>query len=109
MIEGLWIVQYESVMGGQGVIVFVKGQVLGGDNGFTYSGTYQSDGKSLSARVAVRNHAPLIPNALDVKGDFDLTVLGTIDGRVIRGSASLINREGPGLVMKLTKVTDLAA
>ena len=40
MIEGLWIVQYESVKGGDGgVIVFVKGQVLGGDNGFVYTGS----------------------------------------------------------------------
>lgn len=110
MIEGLWIVQYESVKGGDGgVIVFVKGQVLGGDNGFIYTGTYQSDGRAISARVAVRNFAPGIANVLGVEGDFELTVQGAIEGKTIKGSASLINQEGPGMVVKLTKVTDLAA
>jgi hypothetical protein len=110
MIEGLWIVQYEGTAGGDGgVIVFVKGQVLGGDNGFVYTGTYQSDAKAVSARVLVRNFNPTIGNVLGIKRDFELTVQGAINGDVIKGSASLINHEGPGLVVKLTKVTGLAA
>ena len=109
MIEGLWIVQYEGVAGGDGgVIVFVKGQVLGGDNGFVYTGTYHSDDKTIWARVLVRNFAPAILNVLGIKGDFELTVQGTIDGKIIKGSASLINQEGPSMVLKLTKVNDLA-
>jgi hypothetical protein len=109
MIEGLWIVQYESVKGGDGgVIVFVKGQVLGGDNGFIYTGTYKSDGKMISALVLVRNFAPGIVSVLGIEGVVELTVQGTVEGKVIKGSASLIDQEGPRMVMKLTKVTDLA-
>ncbi|HYK35684.1 GrlR family regulatory protein [Alloacidobacterium sp.] len=109
MIEGLWIVQYEGVHGGDGgVIVFVNGQLLGGDNGFVYTGTYQSNGKNLSARVLVRNFAPNITNVMGIKGDFDLEVQGAIDGSVIKGSANLINQDGPGMVLKLSKVKALA-
>ena len=108
MIEGLWIVQYEGTHGGDGgVIVFVNGQVLGGDNGFVYTGKYTSDGKSISARVQVRNFATGIQNVLGVKGDFELSVQGTIQEKIIKGSASLINQQGPSLVLKLTKVTEL--
>ena len=110
MLEGLWIVQYEGTQGGDGgVIVLVKGQALGGDNGFVYTGTYQSDGRAFSARVLVRNFAPAIGNVLGIKGDFELSVQGTIEGRIIKGSASLINQEGPGMVVRLTKVSDLSA
>ncbi len=110
MIEGLWIVQYEGTAGGDGgVIVFIRGQVLGGDNAFVYTGTYQSDGDAITARVLVRNFNPAIGNVLGIKGDFELTVRGTAQGGIIRGSASLINQEGPGMVVKLTKIAALPA
>lgn len=109
MIEGLWIVQYEGTAGGDGgVIVFARGQALGGDNAYVYSGTYQSDAARISARVLVRNFNPAIGNVLGIKGDFELIVQGTIQGDTIKGSASLVNQEGPGMVVKLTKVTSLA-
>jgi hypothetical protein len=73
-----------------------------------YSGTYQSDAARISARVQVRNFNPAIGNVLGIMGDFELIVQGTIQGDIIKGSASLINQEGPGLLVKLTKVTELA-
>lgn len=110
MIDGLWIVQYEGTAGGDGgVIVFVKGQVLGGDSAFVYTGTYQCDAATISARVLVRNFNPAIGNVLGIKGDFELTMQGTIRGGIIKGSASLVNQQGPGMVVKLTKITALAA
>jgi hypothetical protein len=110
MIEGLWIVQYEGTAGGDGgVVVLVKGRVLGGDNAFVYTGTYQSSAETMSARVLVRNFNPAYGNVLGVKGDFELTLHGTILGDTVKGRASLINQEGPGMVFKLTKVTALAA
>jgi len=110
MIEGLWIVQYEGVAGGDGgVVVFARRQVLGGDNAFVYTGTYQSDENAISARVLVRNFNPAVGNVLGIEGDFELTMQGTIQGGIIKGSASLVNQEGPGIVVKLTKVASLAA
>lgn len=110
MIEGLWIVQYEGTAGGDGgVIVFVQNRVLGGDSAYVYTGTYQSDDKGVFARVLVRNFNPAIGNVLGIKGDFELTVQGTIQGDIIIGSASLVNQEGPGIVVRLTKVAGLVA
>ena len=110
MIEGLWIVQYEGAAGGDGgVIVFVQGRALGGDSAYVYTGTYQSDAERISARVLIRNFNPAIGNVLGVKGDFELAVQGTIQGDIIKGSASLADQEGPGIVVKLTKVAGLAA
>ncbi len=42
MMDGLWIVQFHGPQGvGGGVVVLTRGQVLGGDSGFTYHGTYE--------------------------------------------------------------------
>lgn len=108
MIEGLWIVQYEGVHGGDGgVVVFVNGQALGGDNAFVYTGTYRSDDRGIAARVQVRNFAPGIQNVLGIEGNFELALEGKLEGGVIKGTGSLINQAGPGLAFKLTRVTEL--
>jgi len=108
--EGLWIVQFEGTSGGGGgAVVLVQGRVLGGDGAFVYTGTYQRDGAKIGARVLVRNYNPAMESALGIKGNYELTLQGTIQGEVIKGSASLVNQEGPGMVFKLTKVSPLTA
>jgi hypothetical protein len=98
MVEGFWIVQYEGVQGyGGGVAVLIKGHILGGDTGFLYTGTYQTDEVTLSARIMVRNFLPEVPNVLGVAGDFELLMKGDIAGQTIRGSATLIGQEGAGI------------
>ncbi|HXJ93076.1 MAG TPA: GrlR family regulatory protein [Terriglobia bacterium] len=108
MVEGFWIVQYEGVQGnGGGVVIFLKGHVLGGDTGFIYTGTYQTDEKTISARVLVRNFLPGIASVLGVQGDFELTLKGTVEGQTIKAGASVANQQVAGLVVKLTRVSDL--
>ena len=108
MVEGFWIVQYEGIQGnGGGVVVFLKGHVLGGDNGFIYTGRYKNDEKESSARVLIRNFLPEVASVLGVQGDFELTLTGVVTGPVIKASASVVNQEAAGIVVKLTKVSDL--
>jgi type III secretion system (T3SS) negative regulator GrlR len=108
MVEGFWVVQYEGVQGnGGGVVVFTKGHVLGGDTGFVYTGTYQTDERTLTARVLVRNFLPEVPSVLGVQGDFELRLKGNVDGQVIKASATLVGQEGAGIVVKLMRVSDL--
>jgi len=85
MVEGFWIVQYEGIQGnGGGVVVFLKGHVLGGDNGFIYTGRYKNDEKESSARVLIRNFLPEVASVLGVQGDFELILNGTATGQVIK-------------------------
>ena len=108
MVEGFWIVQFEGVQGnGGGVVFFVKGHVLGGDSGFVYTGTYQTDEKTISARVRVRNFLPEVLSVFGVPGDYELRVKGNVAGKVIEGKASLVNQEAMGIVVKLTKIGEL--
>jgi hypothetical protein len=111
MVEGFWIVQFEGVRGnGSGVIVLLKGHVLGGDSGFVYTGAYESDGKTLLAQVSVRNFLPEVPSVLGVQGDVDLVLKGTVSENIIKAKASLANSDDViGLAVKLTRVSNLPA
>lgn len=108
MVEGFWIVQFEGVQGnGGGVVFFVKGRIFGGDSGFVYTGTYQTDERTISGLVKVRNFLPEVLSVFGVPGDYELRLKGTVAGKIIEGSASLVNREAMGIVVKLTKVGEL--
>lgn len=108
MVEGFWIVQFEGVQGnGGGVVFFTKGRIYGGDSGFVYTGTYQTDEKTITGRVKVRNFLPEIQSSFGVPGDYELNLKGNVVGKTIQGSASLVNQSAMGIVVKLTKVSDL--
>jgi hypothetical protein len=111
MVEGFWIVQYEGMKGnGGGVAMFIKGKVFGGDTGYTYIGSYQTQGNSVKAHVKVRNFLPDVPSVLGVTGDFELMIDGTIEGDVIKGTGSLPSaQQAVGIALKLTKRADLPA
>jgi hypothetical protein len=108
VIEGLWIVQYHGPQGfGGGVVVFMNGQLLGGDSGFTYSGAYELKGEILKANVSVKHFDPSIPNVLGVPGDFDLLIEGKMEGNEINGTGALVNFPDSKIVVRLKKETDL--
>jgi hypothetical protein len=108
MVDGFWIVQVEAVQGsGGGVVVLTKGQIFGGDTGFYYLGKYQVENTSLKARVAVRKFLPEIQSIFGIDGDYELELTGNIKGDVIDGKAVLIGRPGVGIVVRLTKRSEL--
>ena len=108
MIEGLWIVLYEGTGGGVGgVVVFIKGKVLGGDTAYTYIGSYQLQDKTFRATVTVRNFLPDIPNVTGVVGNFELNLEGKLEGNTIRASGSVVSAHAIGVALKLTKQADL--
>jgi len=108
--EGFWIVQYEGMQGnGGGVAMFIKGQVFGGDTGYTYLGTYTTQGNSVKARVMVRNFIPGIPSVVGITGDFELSIDGLVEGNVVNGTGSLVGVQRPGIALRLSKRADIPA
>jgi hypothetical protein len=108
MIEGFWILQFEGLQAsGGGVVFLVKERIYGGDSGFVYTGTYQSDGNTITGRVKVHNFLPAVPSVFGISGDYELSLSGNVAGNVIKGQASLVSQEGMGIVFKLSKVGDL--
>ena len=87
MFEGLWIVQYAGMEGKDaGVVVLTQGKVLGGDNAFTYIGTYEEFKTGFDADILVENFNPSIGNVLGVKGNFTLNLkVSTVDDDSYKG------------------------
>ncbi len=108
MVDGFWIVQYEGMKGnGGGVAVFIKGKVFGGDTGYTYMGSYRTQGASVMASVKVCNFLPDVPSVIGVVGDFELNINGKLEGDVIKGTGSLANSQAVGIALKLTRRANL--
>ena len=57
--EGLWIANFSAgAAHGSGIVILRSGEVMGGDLGHTYQGSWQEDGSSLNARVRVEPWVP---------------------------------------------------
>ncbi len=108
MIEGLWVVQFHGPQGvGGGAVVFVNGQVLGGDSGFTYAGTYELKDDVLKAKVLVKNFDSAVSSVLGIPGDFELILDAKVQGDEITGTGALVKMPDSKIVVRLRKSVDL--
>jgi hypothetical protein len=104
VLDGLWIVQYHGPAGvGGGIVVFTKGQVLGGDSGFAYVGTYEQKGDALKARVRTTQFDANTPSVLGVPGDHDLLIEGKITNDTIEGTGALATHPDSKIVVRLSR------
>ena len=110
MYEGLWIVQYAGMEGKDaGVVVLTQGKVLGGDNAFTYIGTYRQIENGLEASVLVQNYNSSIGNVLGIKGDFTLVLrVKSVSSGVMEGEGTTPAAPGFGLKVKMTRRAKLS-
>lgn len=107
IVEGLWIVEYESVQGGSGVVVLVNGRLLGGHSAYTYEGHYAVKDEWFAASVHVSNFMPGIPNALGFVGDFSCEIAAPVHHRIIQGTMTVTERPGASIHIKMTKKAEL--
>jgi hypothetical protein len=91
MLEGLWIIRFHGPAGsGGGVVVFTKGKILGGDNGFAFFGPYEAKGDSITGKVFVKNFEPEIPSVFGLPGDYEITLdAKVVKEGMIEGSAGI--------------------
>lgn len=108
MVDGFWILRIENPQNASGgVVLFINGKVFGGDNGFTWVGSYQSDGRVVKGRLHVENFDPAIPSILGVPGDYDMDFSGNIQGDTIMGTAMLAKQPQHSLGVRLMKKANL--
>jgi len=106
--EGFWTVQFTGIQGwGAGVVTLVNGQVLGGDSGFMYIGTYTEKGNTMNAKIHVKQHVAGVWNVMG-QSELELDLDGTLNGNVINVTAT-IPRTPMKLNGTLTKRLDLTA
>jgi hypothetical protein len=109
MVEGFWILQIKTpqfVSGG--VVVFVGSKIFGGDNGFTWMGTYQESGNLVKARVAVHKFDATIESIMvGVPDDYEMQFSGNVEGDVITGTAIVSGQPQYSLGILLSKKANL--
>jgi hypothetical protein len=108
MLDGLWIltIQPPPVTTG-GIVVFVNGKIFGGDNGFTWVGTFAEKGGLVKGRVTVHNFDPDIKSVLEVDGDYEMYISGTVQGDTITGTAMIAQQPQHSLSIRLVKRANL--
>jgi T3SS negative regulator,GrlR len=108
MIEGFWILKIlpPPVTSG-GVIMFTSGRIFGGDNAFTWVGTYSVTNTALKGRVRVHNFDPEIKSVLGVDGDYDMHFSGILSGDVITGTAMIANQPQHSLGLRMEKYAQI--
>ena len=108
MVEGFWILQIETPQQTSGgVCVFLNGKIFGGDNGFTWIGTYTSDDKLIKARVNVHNFDKSVQSVLGIPGDYEMHFSGNVQGNMITGAAMLAGQPQHSLACRLLKRASL--
>jgi T3SS negative regulator,GrlR len=108
VIDGLWVLQYEGIQGSGGAaLVFVNGEILGGDNGFTFIGTFAIKDGTISAKVKVQNYLKSVTSFFGFEGDYEVLVSGKVQDNLIHAKAEIVGRGVPGLALKLTRVKKL--
>jgi hypothetical protein len=104
MIDGLWTVEFRGPLGiGGGVVVLMKGQVLGGDSGYYYVGSFDEKDDKFNAKVQVKNFMPQSQSVFGGAGDVDLNMTGKVQGGTISGAGSPANAPQAQIAVTLTR------
>ena len=102
MIEGFWILKIQPPpIATGGVILFTGGKLFGGDNAFTWVGTYLLSNQVLQGRVHVHNFDPQVKSALGVDGDYEMHFSGVLEPKVITGTAMIANQPQHSLAIRM--------
>jgi hypothetical protein len=89
------------------VIVLANRKVFGGETGFYYLGTYDSDGTMIKARVVVRNFDPNMPSGFGIPGDYEMDVSAMLQGDEMAGTAVVTGYPQYSLGIRLAKKADM--
>jgi len=106
MDETFWTVEFKGTAGvNAGVVIFTKGKIFGGDSGQTFMGNYDGD-SNVKGNISVH---PFVPgfNAMGMHGDYELEFSGTVEGKTMTATASVVGHPEHKLTARLTKVIDL--
>jgi len=108
MVEGLWTIEFASPTGsGAGVMVLKDRRLLGGDEGYYYSGEYTVDDHHISGKAEI---VRFDRNYLSVFGDMDsftVALDGEVSEDLIEGVVHLSGQPDLRAQIRCKKKTEL--
>jgi len=109
MINGLWTVEFISTIKryGKGVIIINDERILGGDDGYYYSGKGNVTGNKIEAII---NCIKYDQNSISIFGNIDhfqLKIQGEIDEYQLKAKGTIINNPQAVIEVVGTKREDL--
>lgn len=108
--NGLWAIDFLSTINlvGSGVLVMNNGRLLGGDEGFYYSGSYEkTPTNEIFAKIKVTRFKSDHISVFGDIGQFTLNLKGTLKDRSFEGIASVNLNPTQKLQIKGTKKEEL--
>lgn len=81
MMNGLWTVHFDSTLNrfGQGVLVLNDGKLLGGDEGYYYSGTYKVTDSKIYGDINVTRYDSEYKSVIGDLDDFHFNFSGKVN------------------------------
>lgn len=111
-LEALWSVTFVSNTPsvnntGGGVVIFETGRVLGGDSGYTYTGTYEIDQNQIKARVRVKQFSPMSLSVFGNNEDFELYFEGEYNDTQFDLMGVMVDQTQNRILVRFTRVEEL--
>ena len=108
MIDGLWTVEFSSTTNryGKGILIINQNRLLGGDEGYYYTGSCKVNGENIAGKLTVIRYDS---NAVSVFGDidtFELNFSGQINDNEFNMIANIDNSLGENIKVNGTKKED---
>ena len=109
MFNGLWTVEFSSTINryGRGVLVINDGRLLGGDDGYYYSGTCEITDNSINATLTVIKYDPHSISVFGNINHFELILSGEIDENQFNAVGTITNNPQAQMRVVGTKKEDL--
>ncbi len=108
-LEGIWTGEVYGAFGWdtRGVFILQSGQVMGGDNRQYSMGTYNLDGDTFKAVLAVHYYGPPRTVYGEASEEFTTHVEGTLKNGVVEGLIGRPDRPEYDLQFRMTRRMDL--
>ena len=108
-IDGLWTIEFISTLHlvGSGVAVFNDRRLLGGDEGYYYSGRYDTENGQFSGTVHVTRYNPKSLSVFGDIGQYTLKLEGKVQEYQIEGTAWVADNPNRKIRIVGTKKEDL--
>lgn len=92
-IDGLWTIEFISTLHlvGSGVAVLNDNRILGGDEGYYYSGRYDTQNGRFSGTIDVTRYNPKSLSVFGDIGQYTLKLEGQVQDYQIEGTAWMEN------------------